>query len=78
MLRENPQDRAAFEAAKLQGELQHSHTSMIREYVSRKVDSIVQPYNGRYGHGYTVKLPNWRSSQFSYCEYWLYGKASKL
>lgn len=72
MLRENPQDRLDFEAAKLQGELQHTSTSMVREYVSRKTDSIVQYYNGRYGHGYTVKLPNYNSSQFSYCQYWIY------
>jgi hypothetical protein len=72
MIKELPRDRAAFEAAKLAGELEHIRTSMVNQYISRKVDSVVQYYTGHYGHGYTVKLPNYNSSRFSYCQYWIY------
>lgn len=48
------------------------HTALFRGYVSRKApEGIKEPYNGRYGKGYTVRKPNWNSTQYSIVEYWI-------
>lgn len=36
MIKELPHDRAAFEAAKLAGELEYIRTSMVSQYISRR------------------------------------------
>ena len=60
-----------LEAKVAAGELTKSHTSYIREYVSRKSGSYVRPYKGRFGIGYAVLSPNWESSRYSYITYYI-------
>lgn len=48
------------------------HTSLTRGYVSRKCpEGIKESYNGKFGTGYTIKKPNWKSTQYCYIEYWV-------
>ena len=51
------------------------HASTARGYVSRKTripDIVAVPYEGRYGEGYTVDCPNWRSTRYGITrEYWI-------
>ena len=55
----------------LAGELKKSHTSYVREYVSRKSGPYVRPYDGKFGQGYAVLSPNWASSKYSYITYYV-------
>ena len=48
--------------------------SLARGYVSRKIDvySIQpHPYEGKYGKGYMVHLPNHKSSRYCFVEYYV-------
>lgn len=49
----------------------YSHTSYVREYVSRKIDGVVRQYKGRFGTGVKVLRPNSESSQYSFVDYYL-------
>lgn len=57
------------------GKLIESHTSYKRGYVSRKIDGIVSGYDGRFGKGFVVSAPCFKSTQFCYVTY--YVEASK-
>ncbi len=55
-------------------EFEHIHTSLTRQYVSRKngaSENLVYPYKGRFGVGYIALKPNWESSRYSFVEYWI-------
>jgi len=50
------------------------HTSLFRGYVSRKPKAdgtfgYEVPYNGRFGIGFTRRLPNQCSTTYSFIEY---------
>ena len=48
------------------------HVATTRCYVSRTSDSrCVETYKGRYGEGYAVYTPNWRSTNYSYIAYYV-------
>lgn len=47
------------------------HTSLFRGYVSRTKNPVVEEYSGRFGKGYVVRYPNWRSTQYSYITYYI-------
>lgn len=48
------------------------HTALTRGYVSRKCpEGIKERYSGKFGTGYTIKKPNWKSTQYCYIEYWV-------
>ena len=48
------------------------HTALTRGYVSRKCpEGIRERYSGKFGTGYTIKKPNWKSTQYCYIEYWV-------
>lgn len=53
------------------GELTKIHTSLVREYVSRKTGSVIRPYKGRFGAGFAVLSPNWESSRYSFITYYI-------
>ena len=53
------------------GELTKLHTSKIRVYVSRKSGSYVRPYSGKFGVGFALLSPNWKSSRYSYITYYI-------
>jgi hypothetical protein len=47
------------------------HTSWTKGYVSRKSEPVVYPYSGRFGEGYVVYSPSWRSTQYHYITYYI-------
>lgn len=47
------------------------HTSLFRGYVSRRCEGVYAPYNGRFGVGYTLRSPNWKSSVYSHVTYFI-------
>jgi len=48
------------------------HVATTRGYVSRTSDSRrVETYKGRFGEGYIVYAPNWRSNNYSYIAYYV-------
>lgn len=50
------------------------HESWCRGYVSRKIDTAkieAVPYKGKFGEGYTVKTPSWKSTSYCIIEYWV-------
>ncbi len=55
-----------------QGVLKFSHRSWTRGYVSRKIDGLCYPYNGRFGRGYVIYRPSRESTRFCRIEYYIY------
>lgn len=50
------------------------HTAYYKGYVSRKADYDhlpVTPYKGRFGTGYTVDLPSYRSTRYCRRQYYV-------
>ena len=48
------------------------HISLARGYVSRKnVDGIIVPYNGKFGKGIKVSLPNFNSTRYHFVAYYI-------
>lgn len=50
--------------------LRYHHTSLARGYVSRKSDGFIVDYNGRFGRGYKLYRPNFRSTRYCYVDYY--------
>lgn len=47
------------------------HSAYFRGYVSRVGDYGVEKYNGRFGKGYKVYVPNWNSTTYSFVRYYI-------
>lgn len=47
------------------------HCSFFRGYVSRKGGPQVVEYSGKFGTGFKELKPNWNSTRYSYCVYWI-------
>lgn len=47
------------------------HSAWYRGYVSRKLDGIAEPYNGRFGCGWKIFRPSWASTTYCHVEYWV-------
>ena len=47
------------------------HTALTRGYVSRKIEGVVEEYNGRFGKGYVIKKPCFKSTRYYYKEYYI-------
>lgn len=54
------------------GRLIEHHTAFFRGYVSRKSEGIVEPYEGKFGSGYTLKTPFYNSSTYSHITYFVW------
>ena len=50
---------------------EHHHTAWKRGYVSRKCDGIAQEYHGRYGDGWVILTPSWKSTEYCHVEYYI-------
>lgn len=62
-----------LEASK-NGEYKHCKTSWERGYVSRKLkekDYPIEKYKGRYGEGYKVHIPSYKSTMYNYLDYYI-------
>ena len=51
--------------------LRRLHTSLTREYVSRKSKGYVKRYNGKFGNGFAHVEPNWESTRYSLITYYV-------
>lgn len=58
-------------AMKEEGKLKFHHKSYYRGYVSRKIEGIVERYNGKFGKGYVVRSPNVDSTTYSFITYYI-------
>ena len=50
------------------------HSARCRDYVSRRADENALPavpYAGKFGHGYTVKVCAYDSTNYCWIEYWI-------
>jgi hypothetical protein len=56
---------------KEKGIVNYSHTSYIRQYVSRKKEPTVQEYTGKFGIGYIVLSCNKESTIYSFITYYI-------
>lgn len=54
-----------------EGKIKEHHTALFRGYVSRTRGGHVLPYSGKFGKGYMVMSPNWKSSRYSYVTYFI-------
>ena len=66
---------AALMAMVENGSVYVHHMATFRGYVSRKIkteDITVYPYQGKYGTGYTVDLPNRNSTWYSFRAYFIF------
>jgi hypothetical protein len=49
------------------------HEAWCRGYMSRKItEGWTDPYNGRFGQGFTIEKPSWDSTNFHKIQYWIY------
>jgi hypothetical protein len=71
MINHAPTTIDALDALASSGKLHKLHTSLVRTYVSRKTQGIVIPYQGKYGIGYKVLTPNFRSCRYSFVTYYI-------
>ncbi len=50
----------------------YHHSATRRGYVSRKVlEPEAEPYSGRFGRGYIVRLPRWDTTQYVTVDYFI-------
>ena len=49
----------------------YHHSATAQGYVSVKVDGIVEPYQGRFGHGYKVYTHNPKSTCYCIVSYYI-------
>lgn len=49
----------------------YHHSALKAGYVSRKSDGYVTSYRGRFGTGYLVHKPNWKSSNYHIVDYYI-------
>ena len=48
------------------------HTSKKRGYISRKENGYdIYPYAGRFGKGYAMETPTWKSTRYCDITYWI-------
>ncbi len=66
-----PQTLTSLEALVASGKLRNSHTSLARGYVSRKSEGYVYEYAGKFGKGFVLATPNFRSTRFYYVTYFI-------
>ena len=64
-------DMQLIESLVNSGLLRRSHSAWYRGYVSRKIYGIVRPYDGRFGRGFTVLTPSFKSSIYCRITYYV-------
>lgn len=56
------------------GMVKRDHTSLTRGYISRKLNDWqcpIEEYRGKFGKGWTIKTPNFKSNLYCYITYYL-------
>lgn len=49
------------------------HEALRPGYISRRLRGVIEPYAGRFGRGYRVRVPNEKSTQYCFVRYYLEG-----
>lgn len=49
----------------------YHHSALRAEYCSRRSSFTIKPYAGRFGRGFVVLYPNYRSNNYSPCDYYV-------
>lgn len=61
-----------MKASEIPSNYVYHHSATRRGYVSRKVlDPEAEPYSGRFGRGYVVRLPRWDTTQYVTVDYYV-------
>jgi len=55
-----------------EGLIERYHGALARGYVSRKSSGYARPYKGKFGEGFILDLPCWKSTQYKYIEYFIF------
>ena len=53
------------------GETKYHHSALSRGYISRKLECVIEDYKGKFGVGFKVSYPNYRSSQYKIVQYYV-------
>lgn len=53
------------------GEATFHHQALAGGYVSRRVECIIEDYHGRFGDGYIVSYPNYKSTRYKIVQYYI-------
>ncbi len=61
------EERVAY----IRDNMQLHHTAWKRGYESRKGDGTAHEYHGRYGDGWTIVAPSWKSTMYCHVEYYI-------
>lgn len=56
---------------KVIGTAKFHHSAMAKGYVSRKLECIIEDYSGKYGKGFKVLYPNYRSTRYVIIQYYI-------
>ena len=56
------------------GVLEHDHDALERGYFRRTIHPEVEPYHGRFGHGYKVHSATWRTTMYHVISYYTWAK----
>ena len=56
----------------------YSHSSMTSGYIRKNANYNPQPYEGRFGVGFTVKSNNYASTRYAYITYYIEVKHSVI
>ena len=54
------------------GTATYHHSALARGYVSRKLECIIEDYTGKFGTGYKVSYPNYRSPRYKVIQYYIF------
>lgn len=47
------------------------HTASALGYISRKSEGVIEPYSGRYGDGYILRIPRFDTNRYHYVSYYI-------
>ena len=56
------------------GTIYESHTSLAKGYERRTGNGSVEGYKGRFGEGFKVHTPNFKSTRYHYTTYYLWAR----
>lgn len=52
-------------------EYKYHHIVTMQKYIIRKIEGIVEEYDGRFVVGYKVMRPRWDTTRFCYVDYYI-------
>lgn len=58
------------------GAARYHHSALRAGYISRKLECVIEDYNGKFGQGFRVLYPNYRSTRYMIVQYYILEKAT--